>query len=195
MKLFEMIETVDTLVPNTIPTDRKIIWINQIQRQLFRDYPLPESVQVFVVKMGQQLYVLPDDCPEDRITTLVIDNRSYEFADHTLTSDVTPDRFYNVVSGTLMIYPNPTAETSGMLYYNARPAELTSDMMDQEPTFPKDFHEILVFGCASRVAKSHESTMGQAAIFDGDYRMLAEKADLVLRKHKQKKAVSVRAWQ
>lgn len=193
MKLVEIVETVDMLVPNSIPLSTKVGWINQIQNQLFRDYPLPETVYSFVVKPGQQFYTLPDDCPTDRITELVVNGQKYPFMPR-MDTELEADRFCTFVSGTLMVYPNPAEQLLGFLYYKPRPAQMTPEMMDAEPTFPRDFHELLVFGTASRVAKSDKDRLLQAQVFDNDYRILAEKADLVLRSGKPNRVIVTRGW-
>lgn len=197
MKLSELLGQVDTLVPNSILLDTKIAWMNQVQSQLYRDYPLSEAVKIYAIRRDQQLYALPEDCPEDRISRLVIETsqgkETIPFVPAASDSEYDLYRFWTLVSGTLMIYPAPKEDMNGFLYYNARPAELSSAMMDQQPTFPRDFHELLVLGCASRVAKSL-ADVNRAAVFDQDYRMLAEKADLVLSKRKQKKVLNVRSW-
>lgn len=193
MKLSEIVETVDMLIPNSIPLSTKIQWINQLQNQFFRDYPLPETVHPFAVKANQQFYVLPDDCPQDRITEVVVNDRHYPYIPR-VDSETDVERFCTFVSGTLMIYPNPTEQTLGFLYYKPRPVQMTVETMDAEPTFPLDFHELLVFGCASRVAKANPNTLTQANVFDADYRILAEKADLVLRGAKPNRVAITRGW-
>lgn len=193
MKLHEIIETVDTLVSNSILPETKVTWLNQIQNQLFRDYPMPEAVSPFVLNDGQQFYPLPADCPQDRISEVVVDNKRYPFIPR-LDSEYQMDAFCTFVSGTLMIYPNPTKQELGFIYYKPRPVQMTVEMMEDEPTFPSDFHELLVFGVASRVAKSDANTLGQSQVFDNDYRILAEKADLVLRGAKPNKVTITRGW-
>jgi hypothetical protein len=39
MNLQEIIEDADLLVPNSLPITRKVGWVNQIQRQLYREIP------------------------------------------------------------------------------------------------------------------------------------------------------------
>jgi UDP-N-acetyl-D-mannosaminuronic acid transferase (WecB/TagA/CpsF family) len=39
MNLQEIIEDADLLVPNSFPITRKVRWVNQIQRQLYREVP------------------------------------------------------------------------------------------------------------------------------------------------------------
>lgn len=193
MKLFEIIEMVDSLVPNSVPIKEKVKWINQIQNNLFRDYPISEAVQPLIVKRGQQFFPLPVNCAEDRITEVIINDRHYPFVPRSDNENV-PNFFCTFVSGTLMIYPAPDQQTTGFLYYGARPNKLSEDDMDAEPTFPEDFHNLLVFGCCSLVALTDEKTGGLSSTYDGKYQELANKADLKLTRNRQKTVNIVRGW-
>lgn len=190
MKLSEILEQVDTLVPNSINVSTKVAWINHVQNQLYRDYPLPEAVHLFNLRAGQSLYVLPDDCPEDRIEEVVINDDHYPF----VTGGEADGRFCTIVAGTLMVNPTPTELGIGFLFYKQRPTQFSVSDMNAETNFPVDFQELLVFGCASRVAKSNPSTVNLAVVFDQDYRILAEKADLVLKRKQTNRVNIIRKW-
>lgn len=194
MKLYEIIESVDILVPNSVPAAEKIKWINNIQRTLYRDYPVPEAVQPLIIKPGVQFYPLPENCAEDRITEVVINDRTYPYITRRPDNEDSGDYFCTFVAGTLMIYPPPAMNTVGYLYFKPRPVTLTTDDMQKEPEFPADFHELLVFGCASRVALTKPETTGQSQEFDLKYRQLAEKADLVLQRKRTSTVNITRRW-
>lgn len=191
MILSEILEQVDTMVPNALSQAIKVSWVNQIQNQLYRDYPFPEAIMQFTVNSGQSLFVLPSDCPEDRIEEVIINEEHYPFLPQNASID---GQFCTVVAGTLMIYPEPTAVGTGYLFYKQRPTQLSATDLTVESNFPVDFHELLVLGCASRVAKTSPDTLNLASVFDQDYRILAEKADLVLRRKLPNKVSIVRNW-
>lgn len=190
MKLSEILEQVDVLVPNSINTNTKVSWINHVQNQLYRDYPLSQAVNLFNLKKGQSLYVLPSDCPEDRIEEVVINDDHYPF----VTGGEADGRFCAIVAGTLLVHPTPTELGIAFLFYKQRPTQLSASKMDEETNFPVDFQELLVLGCASRVAKSSPGTVNLAAVFDQDYFRLAEKADIVLKRKRQNKMNIVQHW-
>lgn len=185
---------VDTLVPgNSITVPIKVNWINQVQNQFFRDYPLTEAFYPYNIEPDQQFYKLPDDCPDDRIKTLTIDGELYPYIPQEQQTELTPERFCTIISGAFMIHPMPTKYMQGFLNYRPRPVQLTVDNPEAVPTFPLDFHEMLVFGCAARIAKAEGNT-GLGAVYDNDFAQLAVKADNVLTRPKQKSVSVVRGW-
>lgn len=177
MLLSEILGHVDTMVPNALPAAIKIQWINQIQNELYRDFPVPEGVAVFNTVMGQAAYTLPSDCPEDRIRALLINGKEYPFvpaSDCDLSGET---KFWTtVVTGDILINPTPDAVYKGVLYYRPRPRQLSEADMNVKPAFPEDFHEMLILGCSARVAKTKPETLPQAGIFDADFQRLADRA-------------------
>lgn len=194
MKLSEILEQVDTLIPNSINVSTKVTWINHVQNQLFRDYPVPESIEVFRLYPNQKFYLLPGDCPSDRITELVINDKRYPFLGRGVSTESEYSHFCTIVSETLMIHPAPSAEGDGFLFYKARPRQFSASNMATKSSFPSDFEELLVLGCASRVAKSDPQTANMGLIFDNDFARLAEKADLVIQKARQPSVNIVKNW-
>lgn len=196
MLLQEILDAVDSYIPNALHNPLKIGFINQIQRQLYRDYPVPEATYRFVTDGFNQLIVLPSDCAEDRITKVVMDEEDLPYiplADSDQVSET--EEFWTIVDGVMLINPSGTADRIAYVYYRPRAFELSEDNLGEAPTFPEDFHELLVFGCAKRVALAlpvPDTTKIQ--VFDTEYHRLAEKADLVLRKPKQTQVRIHRAW-
>lgn len=176
MLLSEILDQVDTMVPNAITTSTKIQWINQIQNEMYRDFPVPEGVTVFDTVKDQPVYTLPSDCTEDRIRALLIDDEEYPFVP---AADAYPGykKFWTtVVTGDILLNPTPDAVYKGVLYYRPRPRQLTEADMNVKPMFPEDFHEMLVLGCAARVAKTKPETLPQAATFESDFKQLSDRA-------------------
>lgn len=199
MNLQEILTTVDTMVPNNLSVGIKIQWLNHVQNHLFRDYPIPDTVFTFNTEIDQQIYTLPDDCPEDRITGLVIDGDTYPFVppgvDYEMDGYVRYNQFFTLVSGLLMIFPNPIQNGQAFIYYKPRPVQMKETALTAIPTFPKDYHELLVLGCASRIAKAMgPEQVKLAMVFDTDFRELAAKADRDLKKIRPKRTLVVRSW-
>lgn len=196
LTLREIILLADTLVSNSVQLTSKVSWINQIMNQAYRDYPTLEAIQPFAVTAGQDMYPLPDDCAEDRVSQFTLLDERYEYF---LPDDVSTEdeinRCITVVNGVaLLIYPTPTANGTGMLYYKPRPSQLTIADLDIKPNFPADFHEMLVSGLAARLAKTSPDTIGLVSIHESDFLRMAEKADLVITKKRQKRVIRSRAW-
>ena len=191
MNVQEMLSMVDAMVPNDLAPSLKITWMNQVKNQLYRDYPFPEAVYPFVVTPGTRTYPLPSDCPDSGIKKTVIDGKTYEY----ISSDADVDfpQFCTILLGALVIEPVPSNQTMGFIHYKARPVQLTPEDVTIEPNFPSDFHELLVLGCAVRVAQSEEK-LQLAGVFSDDFLRLADKADRVLTKTKPKTVNMVRGW-
>lgn len=192
MKLSEILEQVDIMVPNSLTTSLKISWINQIQNEFYRDYPVPDASYAFTTVPSEQIYTLPDDCAENRITSIVIDNLAYTYAASDLPTLL--QRYWTIVAEQLLIYPIPTKECSSFIYYRQRPSTLTEDDLDNEPTFPADFQEMLVLGCAFRVAKTTTEYLSLASVYENDFYRLADRAKKTLSKPKQRTVTMTRGW-
>lgn len=192
MNLREILSMVDAMVTNDLSPSLKISWINQIQNQLYRDYPLPEAIHSFHTIPNQAFYELPEDCREDRISHVMIGENKYPYVPQGF--DIDASKFCSIVTGTLLIHPVPKQATLSFLHYKPSPNQLSAENLEEEPTFPKDFHELLVLGCASRVAKTNPETLALARIFDEDFLRLADKADRVITKYKPKRTLVVRSW-
>lgn len=193
MKLSDVLNTVDTLVPNALPTSLKIQWVNQIMNQLHRDYPFPDAVHPFQTVVGEAAYILPFDVSEDRIAHLVIGEEEYPYSPLAVTD--TYDKFWAVVvTGDILIHPVPKKVEDGVLYYRPRPVQMTEADLDDTPSFPADYHELLVFGVAARVAKVSKDTLDLVSMYEADFQQLAEKANRMLTKRKPKTVTIMRAW-
>lgn len=196
MLLQEILDDVDTYVPNSIPAIRKIKWINEIQNQLYRDYVLPDAIFPFTTVTNMQLYTLPIDCAEDRIDSVVIDNNEERYISsphrHTLIIDA---YYWTIQTGVLFINPIRTAGLQGYVYYKPSPSVLSESNLQESPTFPKDYHEILVFGCALKVLLTTSSPDSQKySYLDERYKVITEKADRKLGKKRNKSVTNVRSW-
>jgi hypothetical protein len=185
----EKILNYSRIPPNTISAAEKVRWLNQVQRQLFRDYPLPESVYRFDTVAGVAIYPLPDDCPEDRITKITVGGYYYPFQAY---SEEAGSYFWTIVAGQLMIYPTP--ETSGteiLIYCAPRPNELSESNLNAVPNFPEDYHELLVYGLAKRIAQARQD-VALVNNFEADYQELAREANKEFKKQRPKQVLVLR---
>lgn len=178
MTLQEILDDVDARVPNSVPIAQKVKWINQVQRQLYRDYPLPEAVRWFLTTSGLAFYELPEDCVEGRITHVVVEGKEYPYRESYEPSML---RFWTIVSGSLVLNPVPDGQYNVLVFYRRRPKDLSPDNLTETPNFPEDYHELLVLGCAKRVAQAMRD-VELANNFEMDYQQLAAKAAKELRK-------------
>ena len=189
MTVQEILADVDDRIANEISAETKIRWINQIQRELFRDYPLPEDVYLFETIPNLQFYELPADCAVDRITNVVVGTTQYPYVSF---SETAPFCFWTFIAGYLFLYPVPNEVLSVSIYYKPRPNELTSGNLQEKPNFPEDYHELLVYGCAIRVSQ-YLNEPNREVSFTTSFQMLAEKARREFKKPRPRK-VMVERW-
>lgn len=190
MKLKDILTEVDLLVDNALSLEQKIGFINQIQRQLYRDYPLPAVTYLFYTIRDQTLYDLPEDCKEDRIIALFVDSQEYEYKTQT---DFNHYKSFTVLNGMLFIQPTPKLSAEAYLNYYASPTDLTITDMENEPKFPDDYHEILVLGCAKKVALIAKEYK-VAEQLEIRYQTLAREADVKLSQPKLRRVRVMRGW-
>lgn len=187
----EMLDQVNAMVPNDLSASIKITFMNQVQNQLFRDYPFPEAIYPFTTTPGTRTYALPGDCPDSGIKKAVINGMTYDYI--SADTDIDLPRFCTILLGALVIEPVPDTSVLGLLHYKARPKQLTTDDLEMVPNFPSDFHELLVLGCAVRVARANDQ-LNLASVLSDDFLRIADKADRVLTKTKPKQVNMVRGW-
>lgn len=173
MNLRDILQDVDAIIPNQITAAIKVRWINQIQRQLYREIPFQEAIYPFQVECDRQFYTVPSDCRIDTIRAIVIDEVSYD--KEKMRNGQPSPYFWEEVAGTIMIYPVPKSESTGYIYYRNVPKELMPNKLDDTPELPDDYHQILVDGCISRVAKA-EGDSQRSTVFDDSYNALIRKA-------------------
>lgn len=190
MLLKDIILDANLLVPNSINDSSKVRWLNEIQSQLYRDFAYPNTVHQFPVEIGIDLYPLPKNCSRERITSVIVDEDIYDY--RTLDQDIT-ERCWTLVDGFLFIHPVPNRTAEGLLNYRPGPQEMRIDMQDVEPEYPKDFHEVLVYSIAAKIARSQQdSNKAQELKMVADE--LHEKAQRELRPARNKTVQINRTW-
>lgn len=190
MLLKEVLEDADLLVDNALSLDQKIRFFNQVQRAVYRDYPLSEKAYYFQTISGQVQYVLPTDCDPDYIVSLFINEKEYRYAN---ISDENKNNLFTITNGQLFIQPTPTFIYDAYLYYKSKPLDLTVGNLAEEVPFLKDFHEIFVLGIAQKMAlvgKDYK-TAGELEV---RFQNIAQQAMIKMGRIRLKKIRVVRGW-
>lgn len=148
MNLNQIFAKVRLLVHTDLTNQQMCDELNEISKQLFREFPLPDKVYKFMTT-SVPYYDYPDDCAEDRIRVVVIDDTSYEKLSPEIQSVDRP--FCTVLMNKLFISPN-APDKEAYLYYRPRNVELTISNLNAVPNFPEDYHDRLVYGLAQFAA-------------------------------------------
>lgn len=159
MNLRSMLNEVGILVPNDIPLDVQVSWMNQVQSSLYRFYQTEETASQFIVQPTDAFYDLPPNCLADRTRRLVLDEKEIPYIvpgeEEELFSE---DKYWTIVNNQIALSWIPDKMYTATLYFLARPAALSLDAIDAEAAFPSDFIELLIVGCAAKVAMATKAT-------------------------------------
>lgn len=173
MNLQEILEDIDLEVPNSFTPAQKVRWINQTLRRLFRRFTLPDQVDKFQTTANVAFYPLPANCPQDRITSVTVDNVPFKYKGG---DEEAPYSFYTFVQGQFMLRPIPDKVVDVMVFYSPSPKDLVETDLTVAPDFPGDYHRLLVLGAAIECAKRiPDVTM--ANNLTADYMELIKEAD------------------
>lgn len=185
----DLLNTIDTTYRNSYSQFQKIQWINESQRQIFQSVKHEAHPFTFMTIANYSLYDLPADCDPKNIKNVVIqhwmtpqydyDNPSFdELQFVSIESNRYIDRtgrFYSVVENSkIFLNPLPDANTEGLVvyvYYNKKPAELTTDDLTAVPDLEESFQELLVLGCLERIARAR-GEYDDKNVFANDFQAL-----------------------
>lgn len=190
MLLKEILSDANLLVPNSINDEFKVRWLNELQGQLYRDFAFPNVSTTFTAEAGVNLYTLPEDCSRERITSVIVGETNYEY--RSVDQDISTN-CWTIIENKLFIFPTPIQNEIAFLNYRPRPKTMDISMQDVKPDFPEDFHEVLVYGIAVRIARSQQDT-NRAAELKMAFDELHDKAQKELRPARSNKVSMNRTW-
>lgn len=184
MTLQEILDDADLRCPNSLTTAQKVNWVQQLQNRLYRKYNVPDVVEKFSTAPNVYFYPLPSDCDDSQIRLITVDGVEYDHRE--LQDDEDGDPYWTVVQGQLFLSSvDATLAKSVMIYYAPKfevvsaTDTATTIGLTEEPTFPKDYHELLVIGLAVKVAKSQKD-VALANNYQNDFDELATEAEVEL---------------
>lgn len=148
MNLQKIFAKVRLLIHTDLTDEQLCDELNEISKQLFRDFPLPDATYKFETT-DVPYYDYPVDCAEDRIRVVIIDDIEYEKLSPEIQSVSGP--FCTVLMNKLFISPN-TSGRDAYLYYLPRHVDMSFSNLQAVPTFPEDYHDRLVYGLAKFAA-------------------------------------------
>lgn len=177
MNVQQILDSTALLINHDITSAQQVNKLNQLSRQLFREFPLPDKIYKFTMT-SVPYYDLPADCAEDRIRVVIVNGCEYQKLSPEI-QNVT-GAFCTVLAGKLFISPNIEGQEA-YLYYGPRHVDLSATKLTETPTFPEDYHEILVYGLAQWIASIQRDT-DLVGNFQSEYDDIHKKAMKGLRK-------------
>ncbi|MEC0265132.1 hypothetical protein [Paenibacillus anseongense] len=150
---------------NSYADSDKVDWIDAILKQIYQEVPHEAVPYSFQTVSGFAYYPLPEDCDLLGIKEVTIETQAgsgkfvkIEYASLDSSKNYSEsEEFFTTLERNLVINPSPDNNTEGKLiylYYNKRPATLSSSDTSATPDLEEDFHELLVLGLKSQIAQA-----------------------------------------
>lgn len=192
MLISDILLLADINVPNNLQSGIKIIFLNEICKQLHREYPYTDEVYPFITIADQAFYEFPANCPENGINSIQIDEQTYTFRTR---EEMDVDYSWSIVADQLAINPVPKTPMLAYIYYRPQPTTFTEADLAQEPDFPDDFREALVYGISKRIAVTLPTPdLKLAAYYGNEMDKLVEFARKSLQIKPKKRVGIYRVW-
>lgn len=139
--LDEILTDIDDRYANVFSQEQKIRWLNQVQRDVFREIALPEILQ-FKTVPGMSLYTETEGIDFDLIDSVTVDGNKYDLKGINDTLDTYS--YINVKDKHMALYPKPEKVMDVYVYYKKRPKTLID--LTETPELKEDYQEILKHG-------------------------------------------------
>lgn len=189
MNVQQIIDRVALMINHDLTNAQLIGQMNELTKKLFRKFPVPEKIYKFETTTIPY-YDLPDDCTEERIRCVVIDETEYiKLAPETQSP---PSCFVTVFVGSLYINPNPP-DREAYLYYRQRPDGLSASDLTAIPNFPEDYHDLYVYDTAAWIAGIQRDT-DMKNNFAAEYADILKDAQRDLKKMGLKRVKETMIW-
>lgn len=193
MNIADIILLADINVPNNLQSRIKIIFLNEICKQLHREFPYKDEVFPFITVPNQAFYKLPANCPENGINSIQVGNQTYN---HHSQEELDIGYSWFIVADQVMLNPIPTEKSLGYIYFRPQPMTFTEADLAEEPLFPEDFREALVYGISKRIALTLPAPdLKLAAYYGNEMDQLVEFARKKLLVVSKKRVAIYRQWE
>lgn len=196
MILSDIMRNIDINVPNNLSASIKVSYVNDLQKQIYREFPVPDVMHLFTIVPGIDFFSLPADCAEDQITNMMVGDSQTRYSPRSFNEPENPYS-YVVHTNTLWFTPSATKKEIAYLYYKPRPVALTASTADlaSEPSIPSDYHKMLEYGVSQLVAMALPTpNFEKANYYENQYEKLLANAKRLIRKYQQNRVAVVRSW-
>lgn len=188
MKLKDIIQDADLYMPNALSNEQKVRYFNQIQRQLYRDFPAALQAEHFITEPGISLYSL--SVQPENVVNVYIDGKEYPLK---FSQDSNSGEGYMFLNDELFVQPTPQSTKNAYILYKGEPWDMSVNDLEIEPVFLKDYHELFSLGIAQKIALI-SGKYKEAGELELRFRSLEQDASVKTQKGKLKKVRTVRGW-
>jgi hypothetical protein len=204
MDIFDVVLLADINVPNNLSLEIKLMYMNEINKQLYREFPNIDQVSLFTTQPDVSTYAFPANInPIDGAHAVRIGDQPYTLCTQEEMDSSRRGRLYTITNltptaSTITLKPTPTEELTVFIYYRKQVEDVSAGGgidFGEEPTFPRDFHEALVFGISKRLAMTlSPPNLDLAAYYGNEMDRLVEFARKSLQKNYKNRVVVNRRW-
>ena len=168
--LQNIIEEVDSLVPNPFDNNKKIMWLNAINKEFFEFVKIPAVITLFT-EAGRSVYPVPPDLHSRNVDQVQVGGAFYRNARY---EDVNPEHnqwLADEKKKEIQLIPPPYVHglRIAIRYAASWKSTFTTSGLTSSPDAPEEYHDAYVYGLCERVAKAmNDVTM--ANNYGSDYR-------------------------
>lgn len=170
LTLQQIINEVDTLVPNPFDVTKKVTWLNELNKDFFEIVKIPLVYQ-FTTTSGQPNYTLPSEIKSQHIKRVLLKYTIYNSMQY---EDANPGHNFWIVDDTTKVLTlNPTPSLAGdkviVRYNKTSKTTFLPSGLSVTPDAPEEYHWAFVLGLCERVAQGlNDVTL--ANNYGSDYR-------------------------
>lgn len=169
LKLQEIINESDLLVPNTYANVDKTIWLNAINQEFFEIAKIP-NVVTFQSVANQKDYILSGNIKTKNIDKVQVGTMQYKSILHDFVQP--NENYFNFTEQnlTLSLTPAPNRVSSGILRFaSSATSSFVSTTLNVNPDAPDEYHWIYVLGLCEKIAGAMDDTI-KSNNYGQDYR-------------------------
>lgn len=173
----EILNDVDLRYRNTFTTPQKLVWLNEEQRELFDTLEIDSPPYAFTTVEGENFYPFPEQFDPTKIKTVSIQinddenfvqlpfkrNDDNEYASY-------GEHWYTITSDAMYLYAGQETPADRLvyIYLDSNPTEVTTANIDEPPSLPTKYQEILKLGILKRIAGARKDIV-QRNNYDFEY--------------------------
>lgn len=171
-----LLDDINLRYRNTFTTAQKIVWMNEEQRELFETLELDSVPFSFLTVAGQYLYPIPNGVEKDRIKVITYQINTTDYAEVPFKENDNNqfvsgnELFYTILENNFYfnIPTVPIDDRTIYIYLDSQPEDISSTVLNVEPSVPKRYQELLKLGTLKRIASARKD-VAMYNNYDSDY--------------------------
>ena len=183
----QVLDDIQVRLPHTYKQDSLFLWINETMKKIYKDLAIQDYYS-FTTAVGQELYVLPEDCSIDMINSITISDKArdqynpYDWGGFNELKSYVPNEkmsdpgYYDGREGLIGIYPVPQDVRKVDIFYMKKPQMITS--LDNYIELDDNYIDLVKYNVMSIIAMSgHNPDIELANEYILLYNNLVQKAN------------------